>query len=183
MQWLSNPSAGHLVQYYKSDNELLKPLTEFIQAGLIKNEACIIIATKEHIEKLNTRLSEKGIDLLDAYTKGNYITLDARETLDSFMASGMPDARLFHENVGSLVADSFAKGLPIRAYGEMVALLWKAGNKEAVIQLEKLWNELAASNTFSLYCAYPDLHFVLDKEVRQEITDCHSILLPSVAFA
>jgi hypothetical protein len=37
----------------------------------------------------------------------------------------------------------------------MVALLWAEGQTEAAIELEKLWNELANTYSFSLHCAYP----------------------------
>jgi hypothetical protein len=37
----------------------------------------------------------------------------------------------------------------------MVAVLWNEGNIAAAIALEDLWNDLAASYPFSLFCAYP----------------------------
>ena len=36
-----------------------------------------------------------------------------------------------------------------------MALLWAEGKSEAAIELEKLWNELAKTYSFSLHCAYP----------------------------
>jgi hypothetical protein len=43
----------------------------------------------------------------------------------------------------------------VRAYGEMVALLWAEGNVNGAIQLEKLWNDMGKIRDFSLFCAYP----------------------------
>ena len=43
----------------------------------------------------------------------------------------------------------------VRVYGEMVALLWAAGDTDAAIALEGLWNELAETHEFALLCAYP----------------------------
>jgi signal transduction histidine kinase len=37
----------------------------------------------------------------------------------------------------------------------MVALLWAEGNASGAIQLERLWNELAHTHSFTLLCAYP----------------------------
>jgi hypothetical protein len=42
----------------------------------------------------------------------------------------------------------------IRAYGEMVDLLWKDGRSAASIKLEMLWNRLAGTHDFSLLCGY-----------------------------
>ena len=44
---------------------------------------------------------------------------------------------------------------PVRVYGEMVALLWEAGLVTAAIDVEALWNEIAARYSFSLLCGYP----------------------------
>ena len=46
-------------------------------------------------------------------------------------------------------------GRPVRAYGEMVALLWDDGLVNAAIQLEAMWNELGRAHSFSLFCGYP----------------------------
>ena len=40
------------------------------------------------------------------------------------------------------------------AYGEMVDVLWKAGQDVAAIRLEMLWNKLAAMHDFALLCGY-----------------------------
>ncbi len=42
----------------------------------------------------------------------------------------------------------------MRAYGEMVDVLWQRGERDAAIRLEEFWNDLAKLQTFSLLCAY-----------------------------
>ena len=42
----------------------------------------------------------------------------------------------------------------VRAYGEMVDVLWQNGQDVAAIRLEMLWNKLAATQAFSLLCGY-----------------------------
>ena len=46
------------------------------------------------------------------------------------------------------------KDCVIRAYGEMVDVLWKDGKEAAAIRLEMLWNQLANTRKFSLLCGY-----------------------------
>lgn len=168
------------MHYYKSDNELLLRLTEYIGTGLLHSDTCLVIASRLHIELLNNRLLELGVNVDGAYSRGNYITLDAKTTINSFVVNGLPDEGLFYDTVGKLVADLAVKGAPVRAFGEMVALLWKVGNKKAVMELERAWNGLAEKNTFSHYCAYPDLHFVMDLAARQEINEYHTLHLPTL---
>ncbi len=173
--WLSEPEPGHLVHFYQSENTLLNPLSEYIGSGLHKGEACIVIATASHIQKLNRRLKDEGLDLFALQESGYYITLDADETLARFMMDDLPDKSRFQQVVGALVEKSAQNGKPVRAYGEMVALLWQEANKEGVLQLEELWNELAITESFSLFCAYPELHFIMHHHVIEEIREYHNV--------
>jgi MEDS: MEthanogen/methylotroph, DcmR Sensory domain len=173
--WFSKPQPGHAVQFYSSETVLLTPLTSFISSGLNSGDGCIVIATRAHIEALDKQLEETGVSVLESRQQGRYVVLDAQQTLAEFMIDGLPDKQRFLDSVGSLVEKHARKNKLIRAYGEMVALLWKEGNKDAVIQLENLWNELSAVHGLSLYCAYPDLHFSMDTEARDDIRDCHSV--------
>ncbi len=71
------------------------------------------------------------------------------------MVDGAPDPSRFSDAVGSLVAEAAAGGRRVRVFGEMVALLWEAGNVAATLRLEELWNDLGEDQAFSLLCAYP----------------------------
>ena len=54
-----------------------------------------------------------------------------------------------------MLQDAGAGGRPVRAYAEMVAMLWDAGLVNAAVQLETRWNELGREYAFSLFCGYP----------------------------
>jgi len=63
---------------------------------------------------------------------------------------------------GELVAEQFHARLTTllgpghtRVFGEMVALLWAAGDVTSALRLEELWNEAGELAPFSLLCAYP----------------------------
>src|SRR5262252_3418371 len=57
--------------------------------------------------------------------------------------------------VRPIVARAAEAGTPVHVFGEMVALLWDFGQVNAAIEVEAMWNELAAQYSFSLLCAYP----------------------------
>ncbi len=179
--WLLKPEPDHVVQFYKSESELLEALSEYIGAGLISGDSGMVIATRAHLEGLDERLIENGVDISSAYKTGQYTALDAAETLSKFMVNELPDRDKFFRFIGTRVEKLTERSKPIRAYGEMVALLWKTGNKDAVIMLENLWNELAERYSFSLFCGYPKLHFIMDGDARVEITECHSVSLHAQA--
>lgn len=173
LDWFSKPASGHLVHFYRGENTLLAPLTEYIGSGLELSETCIVIATNYHLQLLDQSLNRRGINVESAHANSQYMTFDAHDTLASFMSYGMPDREICSKVIGDILEKAAKNGRPVRVYGEMVMLLWKAGNKNAVFNLEKLWNELLPANYFSLYCAYPELHFAMDKNAQKEIQLYH----------
>lgn len=177
--WLSNPDPGHLVQFYNTDNTLVPSLVEFIKTGISNEDTCIVVASSTHIQILDYELQKNGIDILASKASGHYITLNAAATLDKIMVKNVVDKNKFMDVITPLF-EKKADGSRVRIFGEMVSLLWRAGNKQAVFQLENLWNELSKTYSFSLYCAYPELHFIMDRDVRRQIQDCHNVNLPSL---
>src|SRR5207237_10123218 len=74
------------------------------------------------------------------------------------MLDGVPDVVRFRAVIGGVLAKAkTTAGDRARAtvFGEMVALLWAAGKRDAAIRLEELWYDLAQTHAFSLRCAYP----------------------------
>jgi hypothetical protein len=70
--------------------------------------------------------------------------------------------------VGGLVDEVAARhpGRTIRAFGEMVDVLWRRGQQEGAIALEELWNDLARTRSFALLCGY---HLdIFEPEVQRE---------------
>jgi hypothetical protein len=115
----------------------------------------VVIATEGHRLAFARRLRELHPEIDD--TAGvEIVWLDARDTLSGFMVGGMPDRERFESTVGKVFARiMIARNyLVVRAYGEMVDLLWADGNFDGALALEKLWNELGAKYAFQLLCAY-----------------------------
>jgi hypothetical protein len=152
--WGEIAPSEHIAQFYEHDGVLLDILTEFIGAGLKAGESVIVIATRAHFEALDQRLNSTGVNVAMTRLLDQYITLIADEALDKFMVNHWPDDRLFSDLVMGLIERARANGRPVRAFGEMVALLWARGDTAATIRLEHLWNSVSKSQTFSLFCAY-----------------------------
>jgi signal transduction histidine kinase len=149
----------HFVQFYESDEFLLGSLGGYVGAGLEGGEACVVVATDARRTGLDAQLRARGHDPRAARGRGQFFTLDAAETLSQFMVGGSPEPSRFEEVVGGLVERAGASSRRVRIFGEMVALLWAAGNRDAAIRLEGLWNGLQRRRPFRLFCAYPIRHF------------------------
>ena len=145
----------HFVRFYEDDEALVKEVAQFISSGFIAGHGAIVIATQAHLQQLDRRLSAAGCDMATACETGQYLGLDAAETLSRFMVDGWPDERRFREVVGGVIAAAEQRHSWIRAFGEMVALLWAEGRQDAAVQLERLWTGLCEAHAFSLFCAYP----------------------------
>ena len=145
----------HVVQFYAADDELVAAVGAYLRGALSVGESAIVIASPEHREAFAAHLLAAGVDVELAGAQGRLVLLDAADTLARFMVDGRPDPRAFEAVVGELVRASGARG-SVRAYGEMVALLWDAGLVNAAIELEGLWNALGDQTPFALFCAYPD---------------------------
>jgi hypothetical protein len=152
---LQAPSGGdHFVQVYKDEAFLLEAVAEYAGTGLRRGEGVVIIATPSHRAAFVQQLAGDGVDAEEALQRGQLLLLDADETLARFTLGGMPEWQGFHALIGDLIAKLRLEYPTVRAYGEMVDLLWRRGEREAAIRLEEFWNDLAGLQTFSLLCAY-----------------------------
>lgn len=152
---LSEPHRDHVVQFYQDEHALLATVSRFTRDGLKAGQPVVVIATEAHRDGLTRRLLADGLAPDTFERNGALWLVDARETLDAFMVDGMPDPPRFKHVVGGLLTMARARrGGQVRAFGEMVDLLWRDGRAEAAIRLEGLWNALAATHHFSLLCGY-----------------------------
>ena len=152
---LREPSRGdHIVQTYQDPAFLAEAVGEYLGAGLARGEAAIVIARPQNTARFLRMLESAGLQPEKAIREEQLRLLDAEQTLARFMADGMPQWKPFHEAIGGLIAQVRLQFPTVRAYGEMVDILWQEGNRDGAIQLEEYWNELTRLQTFSLFCAY-----------------------------
>ncbi|HKO27753.1 MAG TPA: MEDS domain-containing protein, partial [Solirubrobacteraceae bacterium] len=144
----------HVVQFYDRADDLSLAVGAYLIAAVNAGQVAIVIATEPHRVAFEDDMARAGVDTTQVRCDGSVIWLDAADTLERFMRDGNVDPQGFQEVVGSVVRAAAQTGREIRAYGEMVALLWDAGHVLGAIELEKLWNSLAVELSFSLFCAY-----------------------------
>jgi hypothetical protein len=146
----------HTVKFYSDEQSLGRTVADFLEPGLRASEPAIVIVTAAHRMLIGTELTARGINLQRLEAAGDLQMLDADEILGQVMAGANPDPAKFHRTIDELI-DRACKGrrpCPVRAYGEMVDVLWKRGNPEGAIRLEILWNRVSTHAKFSLLCGY-----------------------------
>ena len=150
---------SHFVQLHDAadDTALLTNIGSYLAEGLVRGEGGIVIATEAHRAGLPAAVAKAGFAPEAALRDGRLVLLDAHEMLDRLLVDGQPNPQRFTDVVGSLIGELSARTgrRGIRAYGEMVGVLWTAERYAAAIRLEELWNTLLADGGFKLFCAYP----------------------------
>ena len=169
----------HAVQFYGSEPELFETIGAFLSEGLVAGQPAVVIATRDHAAGVQDALASHLIDVARARHLGDLVMLDAEETLATFMPGGAPDKLLFERHVGGLLNQTVrGRGhTPVRAYGEMVDLLWRRDQTDAAIRLEVLWNELANRHNFALLCGYAIGNFYKETSRIADVCRQHTQVL------
>jgi hypothetical protein len=177
-------SRGHFVQLYEADEAALtRNVGLYLGEGLKRGDGVLLIATPEHSGLFCRELARLGEDPALLEKSGQLALFDAQKTLSTFMVGGQPDWNLFQ----GVITAAMRQVTPLhaeaglRAYGEMVGLLWKARQFAAAIRLEQLWNRLLEQSSFSLYCAYAIDLFGKEFHIGglDDILCTHSHLVPA----
>jgi KaiC/GvpD/RAD55 family RecA-like ATPase len=180
-----NSAPVHSVHFYDDHQSLIDRLTGVVYSGLLIGNSVLMVCTEEHRLKLMHALERLQIDVREYARKGRFTVCDASEMLATFMSDGLPDEDRFKASVVKLVLDAKqaarSRDHGVTVFGEMVAVLWEAGNKAGAIELEKLWNEIMRQQVFHLHCAYPEWLFGQDGGEMSQICELHSHVLRGAA--
>jgi signal transduction histidine kinase len=176
----------HTVQFYDDDAFLCDSVASYVAAGLASGDPVCVIATEAHREAFAARLARDGVNVEAARARGALTWLDAQETLAQFMVDGMPDWPRFSKVVGGVLEQARRgdRDVCVRAYGEMVDVLWRAGSEAAALKLEEMWNELGRTHPLSLLCAYVMGNFrrTGDAQSFRNVCAAHSHVLPTETY-
>jgi hypothetical protein len=176
--WAEMSADEHFVQIYESEEVFMDILVGFVSEALKEDHAAVVIATPVHWQELNERLMKSGHDLAALQLQDQFISLDAEEMLRKFTVNGWVDDELFFRFVADILARATKNGRKVRAFGEMVAVMWSKGYYGAAVRLEHLWHRLCAENSFPLFCAYPKIGFAENgSEAIAHICAAHSKIL------
>ena len=171
-------AAVHSVHIYNEHKDLISRLCGIVTSGLKVGGAVLIVATENHRNQLVQALADAGVNMREHARNASFVMYDAEETLARFMVAGRPNPDLFTQSVGGLLknakANARGRDSGLTVFGEMVAVLWERGEKEAALELEALWNEALNDEAFHLHCAYPRGGVVGDSDEAYLTQVCHA---------
>ncbi|TXI20565.1 MAG: hypothetical protein E6Q62_01195 [Nitrosomonas sp.] len=181
MTWhLTDSNGKHIVQVCGDDTCQVEALSNYIQDGLLNEEAVVVFAKPALRKHVISHLSALNFDVQALKDKGQVKFFDAEFMISSLLIDETIDQQAFYELVESQIETLHSKCGKIRVFGGMVATLWNTGRYEAAMQLEELWIGLTQKYDFSLLCSYSLGNFdpANYEETLQRIFNCHNYLTP-----
>ena len=174
----------HAVRFYKDADSLCQLVGAYLAEGFRVQQPAIVIATPSHRACILEQLRSQDVDPVALAGPASLVLLDAEEMLEQFMIDGTPDTTKFRTAMEPVLRSlsEAHPGAQIRAYGEMVDVLWKQGRTVAATRLEMLWNDLAQGHDFALLCGYAMGNFYKGTAV-EAICSHHSHVVSSEGTA
>jgi DNA-binding NarL/FixJ family response regulator len=173
---------NHEAEFFPNEGSFRTGLTRFIEAAFKIRNPVILVATPLERSSILESLQARGWDVAAALRDGSYMELDLNETLSTFMVNDWPDSDRFRKMASNLILEAAkaAKGEHPRvaACGVCAPTLWAQGKREAAIQVERLWDELARSYDVDVLCGYVSTDFERQENshVYERICRQHSVV-------
>jgi len=139
----------HVVQFYGSNHSaLLRHLRRYVAQGLDAGDYVVVIA--------NRALHDAVFAVNEITEDGRLELLDSEVALKQLFENGRLNPNRFDQFIGGMLRGvvASARSHRVRAYGDMVDVLWRRGRHADAIELERYWNDLQERLPFDLYCAY-----------------------------
>jgi CheY-like chemotaxis protein len=161
------PLTGHAMQIHSDIDTFIDGLAAFFDQALRRGDATCVIAQARVRDGLEDRLRVRGWDVGGPAGHKRYLAIDVHGALRGFMRNGLPDAFLMSELASELdryrgaVAEDATSRLTI--FGNMVVPLLAAGNAQAAMALESIWNRVTHDLPFFTLCGYPASCFSPDE--------------------
>ena len=172
---------GHGVQFYRDDAQRIRLVTNFLVDGLKVGQPVVAILAPANLRQVARAVLDHGFAPTELEKSGELFLLEARTTLESLMNGRAPDPARFRAGIGAILDRVGGRRRLVRAYGEMVDLLWKDGNPSAALRLEQMWNALGANYHFALLCGYSGDNFTGAKRGTgfEDVCGQHNVVTPS----
>jgi CheY-like chemotaxis protein len=150
---------GHLVMFHDDDRAFVDGVSGFISASLRRGDVVSLVTSSPIRAGVAERLRAYGWDAGEAGEDGRYHASDAAESLSSIMRNGRPDAERLRHFVAEIertrVQGPSEAESRLTVVGDMSAHLLAAGNSQAALEVERLWDSLTRTLPFLTICCYP----------------------------
>lgn len=147
---------AHVVRIYRKSSFLQRSVVSWVKPALDHGGGAVLVCTTGNASRILSGMREEGLDAASLADEGRIVVVPAEEFMRGFMRNGRPDEATFARLAGNVFAKvrEACGGRDVRAWGEMVNLLWKRGNAAGARALEDAWNGVIATERIRLLCSY-----------------------------
>jgi len=145
----------HEAAFYSDDASILDEYTSFAEVALADGNTLIFVGDESRRSALQQRLQERGFDVDRLVAEGRCMLLDVERVLSEILVDGAIDDAAFRDRAVPLIdrAQSTSRGR-VAVCGDGCGRLFRGGNSDAALRLERLWDELARERQLDLFCGY-----------------------------
>jgi hypothetical protein len=173
----------HPCHFYSDDAAFATTVASFLAPAFREGQAIVAFGTPAHLDAIEKRLKRDGYDIDAAKSRGQYQPNDAQAALEALVVGELPVQDVFDEVIGSRVSQAVREFGGVRAFGEIVSLLWRDGKRQAALRLEEMWNDAIGLHPLSLLCGYNVRSFTSAHDAAgvTGIINAHSSVLAKTA--
>ena len=149
----------HTVQFHANDRHFLDEVSQLVGAILRSGEPIVIVTNEATRSGVAQRLQTRQMDLAKLAERGQYVAHDSALALSQVMRDGRPDKGRLAEMIHNL--DRFRLAAPngtrgrLTIFGDITVSLWRKGDFEPALEIERMWNELTHALPIFTVCSYP----------------------------
>jgi hypothetical protein len=153
----------HFAQLYRDEKDLVEQVRIYSRMVFnLPRQGLLFLATREHCHQFRQAIAADGADVAGLMSRGQLSFMPIEEILPLIMNGRAPLAAMFESVAKGLLERSERNGQiqHVHVFGEIVDHLWQSGNPVGTLQLERLWNAVRRTRSFTLYCAFHVEHDV-----------------------
>jgi DNA-binding NarL/FixJ family response regulator len=179
---LRSDGRRHEVGFFSDEASVLDAYVRFAESGIRAGHPVIVVAGAPRRTHVLQRLEANGVPIDALIQERRCLPVDADDFLSRIMVNGRLDEGRFREAVVPSILDasrsSSGEQTRIVACGEMAPRLWKQGNVEAALEVERLWDGFVREFDVQTLCAYAPVDVPRlnadDYAIFQQICEAHT---------
>jgi DNA-binding NarL/FixJ family response regulator len=171
---------AHEAHYYLHDHDFQKSLQICVSKALRAGDAVIVLLTLSHQQALCRGLQATGLAISEEIKTGRLQLVDANALISGYFGDEIPVESQSREQARLLVESGerarIGEHSRVCVFGECLSLLFAKGKRDAVLRLERTWDELGKTHDLYLRCWYQVSQERLksDHKFFQELSEQHT---------
>ena len=142
-----------------NDRFFFDEVSRFVGSALRSGTPVVVVADEATRDGLAHRLHAQELDLGRLASRGQFVAHDSAAAVSRVMHSGYPDRDVLAEMIDDLertrVASANRPDCRLTIVGDLSVSLCRDGDIEAVIEVERIWDDLTSGLPFFTVCSYP----------------------------